>query len=172
VQGTSKNPKRVPGRLLRSIDGGATWKRLKAPRYPQLDYNGHTIAFDPTNPSTALMVAAHPASSGSLYRSADAGLSWKRVQPAGKLRGAAVEQFAFASDGRALALVRLGDRQRASFISHDGGVRWAGAPSLETDAKPAAHASPLAASGATFLLGTNQRGFWRLAPGAARWVAP
>ena len=37
---------------------------------------------------------------------------WKRVRPAGKLRGAVVDEFAFASDGRALALVRIGDRQR------------------------------------------------------------
>jgi hypothetical protein len=32
------------------------------------------------------------------------------------------------------------------------------------------YASPLAASGTTFLLGTNGRGFWRLPPGAQRWV--
>ena len=106
------------------MDGGATWRSVKAPRYPQLDYNGHTIAFDPAKPSTALMIGAHGATLGTLYRSIDAGLSWKRVRPAGTLRGAVVDQFAFASDGRALALVRIGDRQRATFASLDGGLHW------------------------------------------------
>jgi photosystem II stability/assembly factor-like uncharacterized protein len=119
------------------------------------------------------MIGANGAKLGALYRSSDAGLSWKRVRPAGTLRGAVVDQFAFAADGRALALVRVGDRQRATFASLDGGAHWSAAPSLTLDTKsPAVYASPLAASGSTFLLGTNQRGFWRLVPDARRWVGP
>ena len=87
-------------------------RACKAPRFPQLDYNGHTIAFDPAKPSIALMIGAHDGALGTLYRSIDAGLLWKRVRPAGTLRGAVVDQFAFTADGRALALVRIGDRQR------------------------------------------------------------
>ena len=87
MQSKAKNSKRVPGRLLRSVDGGVKWKQLKAPRYPQLDYNGHALVFDPVKPSTVLMIAANGATLGSLYRSTDAGLSWKRVRPAGELRG-------------------------------------------------------------------------------------
>lgn len=173
VQSMAKGSKRVPGKLLRSVDGGATWKQLKAPRYPQLDYNSHALAFNPVQPSTALMIAANGAKLGSLYRSTDAGLSWKRVRPAGTLRGAVVDEFAFASDGRALALVRIGDRQRAIFESPDGGAIWNVAPTLALGTKsPAVYSSPLAASGASFLLGTTQRGFWRLAPGAGRWARP
>jgi photosystem II stability/assembly factor-like uncharacterized protein len=173
AQSKAKNARRVPGRLLRSVDGGATWVRLKAPRYPQLDYNGHTLAFNPAHSSTVLMIGASGAKLGTLYRSSDAGLSWKRVRPAGTLRGAVVDQFAFAGDGRALALVRVGDRQRATFTSLDGGAHWSAAPSLTLDTKsPPVYASPLAASGSTFLLGTNRRGFWRLAPDARRWVGP
>jgi hypothetical protein len=172
-QSTGKNAKRVPGKLLRSVDGGATWRSVKAPHYPQLDYNGHTIAFDPATPSTALMIGAHDGTLGTLYRTIDAGLSWKRVRPAGSLRGAVVDQFAFASDGRALALVRIGDRQRATFSSLDGGLHWTSAPSLTLDTKsPPVYASPLAASGRSFLLGTNRRGFWRLEPDARRWARP
>ncbi len=74
VQSKAKNSKRVPGRLLRSVNGGATWKRLKAPRYPQLDYNSHALVFSPEQPSTALMIAANGAKVGALYRSTDAGL--------------------------------------------------------------------------------------------------
>jgi photosystem II stability/assembly factor-like uncharacterized protein len=173
VQSTRANSKRVPGRLLRSVNGGATWRRMKAPRFPQLDYNGHTVAFDPVKPSIALMIGAHEGTLGTLYRSIDAGRSWKRVRPAGTLRGAVVDQFAFTSDGSALALVRIGDRQRATFSSLDGGLHWTTAPSLTLDTKsPPVYASPLAASGSAFLLGTNARGFWRLAPGDRRWVGP
>ncbi len=173
VQSKAKNSKRVPGRLLRSVDGGVKWKQVKAPHYPQLDYNGHALVFDPVKPSTVLMIAANGATLGSLYRSKDAGLSWKRVRPAGELRGAVVDEFAFASDGRALALVRIGNRQRGTFESLDGGTVWNVAPVLNLGTKsPPVHASPLAASGTSFLLGTNARGFWRLERGARRWVGP
>jgi photosystem II stability/assembly factor-like uncharacterized protein len=172
-QAGGKNAKRTLGRLLRSVNGGATWRRVEAPRYPQLDYNGHTIAFDPAKPSTALMIGAHGATLGTLYRSTDAGVSWKRVRPAGALRGAVVDQFAFTSDGRALALLRIGDRQSGTFLSLDGGLHWSAAPSLTLGSRsPRVYPSPLAASGTAFLLGTNQRGFWRLTPAAQRWVAP
>jgi photosystem II stability/assembly factor-like uncharacterized protein len=170
--GSATNARRVDGKLLRSVDGGLTWVPLNAPRYPQLDYNGHTLAFDPAHPSTVLMIAANGAKLGALYRSSDSGQTWKRVRPAGALRGAVVDQFAFAAEGRALALVRLGERQRATFASLDGGAHWSAAPSLTLDTKsPPVYASPLAASGSTFLLGTNRRGFWRLAPDARRWAS-
>src|SRR4029077_15509332 len=171
AQSTGANSKLVPGRLLRSVDGGASWRAVKAPRFPQVDYNGRTIQFDPAKPSIALMIGAHHGTLGTLYRSLDAGLSWKRVRPAGRLRGAVVDQFAFASDGRALALLRIGDRQRATFASLDGGLHWSAAPSLPLDTtSPPVYASPLAVSGTTFLLGTNGRGFGRPPPGTRRWV--
>jgi hypothetical protein len=173
VQSKAGNAKRVPGRLLRSVNGGATWKELKAPRSPQLDYNGHALAFDPARPSLALMIGAQGTTIGALYRSLDAGLSWKRVRPAGKQRGVVVDQFAFTADGRALALVRGRGGQTLLFGSSDGGGHWTVAPPLEIGSKsPAVYPSPLAASGTAFLLGTTQRGFWRLTPAAGRWVAP
>jgi photosystem II stability/assembly factor-like uncharacterized protein len=173
AQSQSKNPRRVPGKLLRSSDGGTTWHSVKAPRFPHLDYNGHALAFDPARPSTALMIGANGTALGALYRSVDAGLHWKRVRPGGKLRGVVVDQFAFAADGSALALARIGGRQSAAFASPDAGGHWSIAPSPRLGSRsPAIYASPLAASGTTFLLGTNRRGFWRLAPGARRWVAP
>ena len=119
------------------------------------------------------MIGAYRSTLGTLYRSIDSGLHWKRVRPGGTLRGAVVDQFAFASDGRVLALLRVGDRQRATFDSQDHGAHWSVAPALTLDTtSPPVFASPLTASGTTFLLGTNRRGFWRLAPDAPRWVAP
>ena len=119
------------------------------------------------------MIGANGTALGALYHSLDGGQHWKRVRPAGSLRGAVVDQFAFASDGRALALVRIGDRQRATFASLDGGLHWTSAPSLTLDTtSPPVYASPLAASGKSFLLGTNRRGFWRLEPDARRWARP
>jgi photosystem II stability/assembly factor-like uncharacterized protein len=172
VQAKAKNPKRVPGRLLRSIDGGRTWRRLKGPRYPEVDYNGHALAFDPVKPSRLLMIGARGATIGTLYRSLDGGLSWKRARPAGTLRGAVVDEFAFAADGRVLALVRSGRGHTALYASPDAGGQWSLAPPLEIGSKaPVVYSAPLTASGTSFLFGTNQRGFWRLEPGAARWVA-
>ena len=119
------------------------------------------------------MIGADGTTLGALYRSVDAGLHWKRVRPAATLRGAVVDQFAFAAR-RARARAPAHRRPpEAAFVSLDGGAHWTTAPLLKLGTKsPAVYASPLAASGTTFLLGTNQRGFWRLAPGARRWVAP
>jgi hypothetical protein len=173
VQSTAKNPRRVPGKLLRSVDAGVTWRELEAPRYPQLDYNGRTIAFHPSQPSTVFMIGARGSALGTLYRSLDSGLSWKQARPSGTLRGAVVDQFAFASDGRLLALVHIGDRQQAAFDSLDDGAHWSVVSALKLDTKsPPVYSSPLAASGKTFLLGTNQRGFYRLEPGVRRWARP
>jgi hypothetical protein len=173
VQATASNARRVPGKILRSVNGGATWHRVKAPHYPLLDYNGHALAFDPAKPSIALMIGANGSKLGALYRSADAGLSWKRVRPASTLRGAVVDQFAFASGGRVLALVRISGQQTLAFTSFDGGLHWsaAPAPTLDTTSLPV-YSSPLATTGTTFLLGTNRRGFWRLAADARRWAGP
>jgi hypothetical protein len=93
------------------------------------------------------------------------------VRPAGSLRGAVVDQFAFASDGRALAIVRIRGRPNLMFSSFDGGLHWTTAPQLTLDTtSPPVYASPLAASGTSFLLGTNKRGFWRLTTDARRWA--
>ena len=96
------------------------------------------------------------------------------MKPAGSLRGAVVEQFAFSSDGRTLALVRArGGAEVFAFGSSDGGLHWSIAPLLKLDtSRPAVYASPLAASGTSFLLGTTKRGFWRLETDARRWVKP
>jgi hypothetical protein len=168
---SGRNTKRTPGKLLRSLNGGATWKRVKAPRFPALDYNGHALAFDPAKPTTALMIAANGSALGALYHSLDGGLHWKHVRPAGSLRGAVVDQFAFTSDGRALAVVGIRGRQNLAFSSYDGGLHWNVAPSPKSGTG-SVYASPLAASGTSFLLGTNKRGFWRLGTDAPRWAKP
>ena len=162
----------MPGKLLRSVDGGATWRAVKAPRYPQVDYNGHTIHSTPKalDRPHDRRTRRHPRNALPLD---GRGPLVEARAPRGRLRGAVVDQFAFTSDGRALALMRIGDRQRATFASLDGGLHWTAAPSLTLDTtSPAVYASPLAASGTTFLLGTNGRGFWRLGPDARRWGGP
>jgi photosystem II stability/assembly factor-like uncharacterized protein len=170
---SGRNTKRTPGKLLRSLNGGATWSRLAAPRFPQLNYSGHALLFDPAKPSTALMIAAAGPAIGALYRTQDSGFSWKRVRPAGSLHGAVVNEISFTSDGRALAIVRIKGVQNLMFSSFDGGLHWAVAPRLVLGArKPAVYPSPLAASGSVFLLGTTTRGFWRLGTDARRWSRP
>jgi photosystem II stability/assembly factor-like uncharacterized protein len=148
------------------------WQRVRtAPRYPALDYNGHALAFDPAKPQTALMIAASGPAYGALYRSVDGGKHWRQVRPAGSLRSIVVEQFAFTSDGRTLALVRFRGIQDLLFVSPDGGLHWAIGPRQTLDTK-AVYSSPLAASGSSFLLGTNKRGFWRLGTDSHRWAKP
>jgi photosystem II stability/assembly factor-like uncharacterized protein len=169
---SGRNTPRTLGKLLRSTDGGATWRRVEtAPRYPAFDYNGHALAFDPAQPATALMIAANGSAAGALYRSADRGAHWKQVRPAGSLRSVVVAQFAFTTDGRTLAQVRVRGIDDLLFVSPDGGLHWSIAPRLTLDTK-AVYASPLAASGSSFLLGTTARGFWRLGTDALRWVKP
>ena len=173
-QSTGRNARRVPGKLLRSVDGGATWHAARAPRYPQLDYNGHTIAFDPAKPSTALMIGAHDGTLGTLYRTIDAGRSWKRVRPAGTLRGAVVDQFAFASRR---ARTRSGAHRRPP----ESDLRLAGRrPALGLGT--VADARHDVASGLCLAARSERQdrscsartgeGFWRLEPDARRWARP
>ena len=174
VQSKAKNSKRVPGKLLRSVDGGATWKQLKAPRYPQLDYNSPRSRSIRSQPSAALMIAANGAKigvalplhrRGSLVEArAPGGHAARRRRRRVRVRERRARARARAHRRPPARAVRVAGRRRDTGTSR---------PTLEFGAKsPAVYPSPLAASGTSFLLGTNQRGFWRLAPEAQRWAGP
>ncbi|MDD5349056.1 MAG: hypothetical protein PHQ12_02475 [Chthoniobacteraceae bacterium] len=70
------------GGIYRSEDGGLTWQ----PSNTGLDARGvSAFAFDPANPSRALLVAANSIEEPfhGIYLSTDGGISWKNTQPYG-----------------------------------------------------------------------------------------
>ena len=108
-------PSARPARLLRSLNGGATWRSVKAPHYPQLDYNGHALAFDPAKPSTALMIAANGSALGALYRSTDAGLTGSACVPPARCAAPSSTSSPSPPTAARSRLVRIGGRQNLMF---------------------------------------------------------
>ena len=175
VQSKAKNPKRVPGRLLRSVNGGATWQPRRRRRASRSSTTTGTRSRSTRRePSTALMIGAHGATLGALYRS-------RRRRPVTgsacgrRARCAAPSSTSSRSprDGRALALVRIGDRQQRDVrLARRRRALERSRPSLALGAKSPADLRLAARSERHVVPARHEpRGFWRLAPGARRWGA-
>jgi photosystem II stability/assembly factor-like uncharacterized protein len=65
--------------LYRSNDGGRTWKRVEGGGWPEAKFGRIGLAVAHFGESTRVYAAVPAGDAGGLYRSDDAGLSWKRV---------------------------------------------------------------------------------------------
>jgi photosystem II stability/assembly factor-like uncharacterized protein len=119
--------------IFRTSDGGKTWEKVL---YKDENTGGIDVAFDPHNPNilfAALWQARRTSwsfSSGGpgsgLYRSADGGTTWKRIEehglpngPYGKI-GVAVA----ANSERVYALIEAHNPDGGLYRSDDGGESW------------------------------------------------
>lgn len=118
--------------IFRSTDGGATWEKVL---YHDEKTGGIDITFDPANPRIlfAALWEAHRTpyslSSGGpgsgLYRSADGGTSWKRLEGSGLPKGILGRigvSVSGANSERVWALIEA--KQGGLFRSDDGGKTW------------------------------------------------
>lgn len=112
--------------LFRSDDKGSTWKDMELGRFSPTTY-GRDVKVSPHEPNVmyaALSVAA-ASKDGGLYRSDDAGHTWKRfdkVQVHGTIMSIGLDQ----SDARA---VYIGARYEGEiFGTRDGGATWQAMP--------------------------------------------
>jgi len=87
--------------MYRSIDGGASWRRISAGLEPNNSL--HDILFDPTNPRT---VYATDALSG-IYRSTNGGETWAKINNG--LNSRVAMSLAITSDGRHVYAALRGD---------------------------------------------------------------
>jgi len=113
------------GQLFKSTNGAGTWTRLK-PGLGQSGLSIDTITIDPKNPKT-IYAGAWPVArgaAGAIFKSEDAGQTWKSLD---KTKGLSVRAIAIApSDSNILIAGSAGDNKKlnGAFRSTDAGKTW------------------------------------------------
>jgi photosystem II stability/assembly factor-like uncharacterized protein len=119
--------------IFRTNDGGKTWEKVL---YKDENTGGIDVAFDPHNPNilfAALWQARRTSwsfSSGGpgsgLYRSADGGTTWKRIEEHGLPKGpyGKIGVTVAANSERVYALIEAHNPDGGLYRSDDGGETW------------------------------------------------
>jgi photosystem II stability/assembly factor-like uncharacterized protein len=124
------NPERG---IFRTIDGGKTWEKVL---YKDENSGGIDIAFDPHNPNILFaslwqarrtswsMTSGGPGSG--IYRSADGGTTWKRIEEHGLPKGpyGRIGVAVAANSERVYALIEAHNPDGGLYRSDDGGESW------------------------------------------------
>ncbi len=118
----------IAGRLgiFLSEDGAETWRDLEVGRFSPLTY-ARDIRVSPHDPRTlyATLSVAASGATGTLYRSADLGASWARLDHSIE---ADSTMMAIALDPRDASVIHCATRSGQVFGTHDGGVTWKECP--------------------------------------------
>ena len=112
------------GTVLRTVDGGKTWRPVEVPDAEELDFRDIEILKD----GSVLLMAAGPGEASKLLRSIDSGMSWKVVlqnhDPNGFFDGLALD----AVGQRGVLYGDPIDGQLDLYITSDGGKNWKPVP--------------------------------------------
>ena len=119
--------------IFRTSDGGKTWEKVL---YKDENTGGIDVAFDPHNPNilfaalwqarrTSWSFASGGPGSG-LYRSADGGTTWKRIEEHGLPKGpyGKIGVAVAANSERVYALIEAHNPDGGLYRSDDGGESW------------------------------------------------
>jgi photosystem II stability/assembly factor-like uncharacterized protein len=119
--------------IFRTIDGGKSWEKVL---YKDENSGGVDVAFDPHNPNilfaalwqarrTSWTLADGGPGSG-LYRSADGGTTWKRLEEHGLPKGpyGRIGIAVAANSDRVFALIEAHNPDGGLYRSEDGGETW------------------------------------------------
>src|ERR1700675_3583545 len=119
--------------IFRTADGGKSWEKVL---YRDENTGGIDVAFDPHNPNIlfAVLWQVRPSSwnmndggpGSGLYRSADGGTTWKRLEEHGLPKGpyGRIGIAVSASSDRVYALVEARNPNGGLYRSDDGGETW------------------------------------------------
>ncbi len=119
--------------IFRTTDGGKTWEKVL---YKDENTGGIDVAFDPHNPNIlfgALWQARRTSWSledggpgSGLYRSADGGTTWKRIEEHGLPKGpyGRIGVVVSANSDRVYALIEAHNPDGGLYRSDDGGESW------------------------------------------------
>jgi photosystem II stability/assembly factor-like uncharacterized protein len=158
------------GTVLRTTDGGATWRRLALPAEARaLDFRS-VWAFDSL---AAVVASAGEAADGQarIYRTADGGRSWALAHR-DTARGVFYDAVAFWDREHGLVLsdpVEAGGRRRFVVLSTpDGGRTWTRTPAAGMPDALAGEAAFAAGNAALAVAGTTRAWFVTGGPGGAR----
>lgn len=110
----------LPGTVVKSTDGGKSWKEIRNGIRLDPETRAADIEMDPTNPSI-LYVGTGGFYGGTLYKSIDAGESWVKIWPDSLQDGA----VSIALDPRNANIVYAGTAWRGLLVkSIDAGLTW------------------------------------------------
>jgi photosystem II stability/assembly factor-like uncharacterized protein len=131
------------GTILRTENGGATWKKLVVPGTEKLDFRD----IDAVSARTAYALSIGAGEQSRIYKTADAGASWTE-QYVNRDPKAFFDAMAFWDTDRGIAVSDSVDGQFVILMTRNGGRNWSRVP---PDLLPAA----LPGEGAFAASGTN-----------------
>jgi photosystem II stability/assembly factor-like uncharacterized protein len=111
------------GTVLRTADGGTTWRRLTIPDADKLDFRD----IDAVNEATAYVLSIGPGDLSRIYKTSNAGVSWtgQFVNPDPK---AFFDAMDFWDADRGVAVSDSVDGQFVILTTGDGGRSWSRVP--------------------------------------------
>jgi photosystem II stability/assembly factor-like uncharacterized protein len=111
------------GTVLRTDDGGATWRRLTIPDSGHLDFRD----IDAIDASTAFVLSVGPGDASRIYRTTDAGVTWE-LQFTNRDPKAFFDAMAFWDGNRGVAFSDSVDGRFVILMTENGGRTWSRAP--------------------------------------------
>jgi photosystem II stability/assembly factor-like uncharacterized protein len=107
------------GTVIRTADGGKTWRRLPIPGTEKLDFRD----VDAVDEKTAFVLSIGPGDASRIYKTADAGATWVQ-QFVNKDPKAFFDAMAFWDAKRGVAVSDSVDGQFVVLTTNDGGRTW------------------------------------------------
>jgi photosystem II stability/assembly factor-like uncharacterized protein len=144
------------GTVIRTEDGGRTWRTLSIPDAGQLDFRD----IDAVNDRTAYVLSIGPGDASRIYKTTDAGATWT-LQFRNNDPKAFFDAIAFRDARHGFAFSDSVDKTLVVLRTDDGGAEWtriapANLPAaLEGEGAYAASGSSVAVSGAHVWIGTT-----------------
>jgi photosystem II stability/assembly factor-like uncharacterized protein len=113
------------GKVLRTIDGGTTWKLDSIPGADSLDLRD----IEAIDARTAIAISAGPAEQGQakIFRTTDGGATWTRVFTTDQ-KGVFLDAISFWDRDHGIVLSDPVDGKPFLLVSDDGGVTWSRVP--------------------------------------------
>lgn len=108
------------GAVLRTVDGGHTWQRLKIAAAESLDFRD----IDAFNDRVAYTLSIGPGEASRIYKTTDGGSRWN-LQFINRDLKAFFDAMAFWNEDRGIALSDSVESRFVFLMTNDGGRRWA-----------------------------------------------
>jgi photosystem II stability/assembly factor-like uncharacterized protein len=159
------------GTVLRTDDGGRTWKTLTVPHSETLDFRD----IDAVSERTAYVLSIGPGDASRIYKTTDAGATWT-LQFRNQDPKAFFDAMAFRDARRGFAFSDSVDGAFVILRTADGGVTWTRIPAaslppaLPGEGAYAASGSNVAVNGDSVWIGTTASRVLRSRDGGRSWT--